>query len=55
MVWLIYKDQEIELCPPVRIDEHFMVRLPMMQEALRERGISPEQEAVAPCDLLRAL
>jgi len=55
LVWLIYKDQGIELCPPVKIKEHFMVRLPMMQEALRERGISPDQDAVAPCDLLRAL
>lgn len=55
LVWLIYKDQGIELCPPIRIDEHFMARLPMIQEALAERGISPKQEAVAPCDLLRAL
>ncbi|MBQ5647859.1 MAG: hypothetical protein IIV16_01900 [Alistipes sp.] len=55
LVWLIYKDQGIELCPPIKINEHIMVRLPMMQEALQERGISPEQYAVAPCDLLRAL
>ncbi len=55
LVWLIYKDQGIELCPPVRIDEHSMVRLPIMQRALEERGISPKQFAVAPCDLLRAL
>ena len=55
LVWLIYKDQGIELCPPVKINEHFMVRFKVLQEALRERGISPEQEAVAPCDLLRAL
>jgi len=55
LVWLIYKDQGIELCPPIKIKEHIMVRLPMMQEALQERGISPEQYAVAPCDLLRAL
>ncbi len=55
LVWLIYKEQGIELCPPVRINEHFMVRFPVMQNALRERGISPEQYAVAPCDLLRAL
>lgn len=55
LVWLIYKDQGIELCPPIRINEHIMARLPMIQEALAERGISPEQEAVAPCDLLRAL
>jgi uncharacterized protein YycO len=55
LVWLIYKEQGIELCPPIKINEHFMVRFKMLQEALRERGISPEQEAVAPCDLLRAL
>ncbi len=55
LVWLIYKAQGIELCPPVKINEHFMVRFPVMQRALAERGISPEQEAVAPCDLLRAL
>ena len=55
LVWLIYKDQGIELCPPMKIKEHFMVRFPVMQRALQERGISPEQEAVAPCDLLRAL
>lgn len=55
LVWLIYKDQGIELCEPVKIKEHFMVRLPAMQRALEERGISPEQAAVAPCDLLRAL
>ncbi len=55
LVWLIYKDQGIELCPPKRINEHFMVRFPVMQRALEERGISPKQEAVAPCDLLRAL
>ena len=55
LVWLIYKDQGIELCEPGKIKEHFMVRLPAMQRALEERGISPEQAAVAPCDLLRAL
>ena len=55
LVWQIYKDQGIELCEPVKIKEHFMVRLPAMQRALEERGISPEQAAVAPCDLLRAL
>ena len=55
LVWLIYKEQGIELCPPIRIKEHLMVRFPMMQRALEERGISPEQAAVAPCDLLRAL
>ena len=55
LVWLIYKEQGIELCPPIRIDEHIMVRLPIMQRALEERGISPKQMAVAPCDLLRAL
>ena len=55
LVWLIYKEQGIELCPPIKINEHFMVRFKKLQEALKERGISPEQEAVAPCDLLRAL
>ena len=55
LVWLIYKEQGIELCPPIKINEHFMVRFKVLQEALRERGISPEQYAVAPCDLLRAL
>ena len=55
LVWLIYKAQGIELCPPMRINEHFSVRFPIIQRALLERGISPEQEAVAPCDLLRAL
>lgn len=55
LVWLIYKSQGIELCPPVKINEHFTVRFPIIQRALSERGISPEQEAVAPCDLLRAL
>ena len=49
------KEQGIELCPPIKINEHFTVRFPMIQRALLERGISPEQEAVAPCDLLRAL
>lgn len=55
LVWLIYKEQGIELCPPIKINEHFMVRFKVLQDALRERGISPDQEAVAPCDLLRAL
>lgn len=55
LVWLIYKEQGIELCPPIRINEHLMARLPILQRALEERGISPDQYAVAPCDLLRAL
>lgn len=55
LVWLIYKEQGIELCKPIKIKEHIMVRLPFIQRALEERGISPEQEAVAPCDILRAL
>ena len=55
LVWLIYKEQGIELCPPIKINEHFMVRFKPLQRALEERGISPEQYAVAPCDLLRAL
>ena len=54
LVWLIYKEQGIELCPPIKINEHFMVRFKPLQRALEERGISPEQYAVAPCDLLRA-
>ena len=55
LVWLIYKEQGIELCPPCKINTHIMARLPLLQRALEARGISPEQEAVAPCDLLRAL
>ena len=55
LVWLIYKSQGIELCSPRKINTHFMARVPMLQRALKERNISPEQEAVAPCDLLRAL
>lgn len=55
LVWLIYKEQGIELCSPRKINTHFMARMPMLQRALKERNISPEQEAVAPSDLLRAL
>ena len=55
LVWLIYKEQDIELCPACKINSHFMVRFAALQRALEERGISPEQYAVAPCDLLRAL
>lgn len=55
LVWLIYKEQDIELCPARKINSHFMVRFSALQRALEERGISPEQYAVAPCDLLRAL
>ena len=55
LVWLIYKEQDIELCPACKINSHFMVRFAALQRALEDRGISPEQYAVAPCDLLRAL
>ena len=52
LVYIIYKDQfNIELCKPRPIKSYHVRWSKKVQSAMRNRGISLRQEAVAPSDL----
>lgn len=53
LVWLIYKDNGIELCKPRKVSSYMMTRVPKVNKLLKQRGISADQETVAPSDLYR--
>lgn len=55
LVWLVYKDQGIELCKPRKVSSFLMTRLPKVKKLMNKRGISMEQEAVAPVDIYKAI
>lgn len=55
LVWLIYKDQGIELCKPRTVSSFICSRIPKVKKQMDLRGISMEQQAVAPVDLYRAI
>jgi hypothetical protein len=55
LVWLIYKEQNIELCNPRKVSSFAMTRLPKVKKLMDKRGISMDQKAVAPVDIYKAI
>ena len=55
LVWLIYKEQGIELCKPRKVSSFAMTRLPKVKKLMEKRKISMSQEAVAPVDIYKAI
>lgn len=55
LVWLIYKEQGIELCEPRKVSSFICARIPKVKKLIDKRGIQMEQDVVAPVDLFKAL
>lgn len=55
LVWLIYKDQGIELCKPRKVSSFMFTRIPRVKRLMDKRKISMEQYVVAPIDLYNAI
>lgn len=55
LVWLIYKENGIELCKPRRVSSFPLTRIPKVKAMMKQRNITMEQEAVAPVDIYKAL
>ena len=55
LVWLVYKEQGIELCKPRKVSSFAMTRLPKVKKLMDKRGISMDQKAVAPVDIYKAI
>ena len=55
LVWLIYKEQGIELCKPRKVSSFAMTRVLKVKRLMEKRNISMDQEAVAPVDIYKAL
>lgn len=55
LVWLIYKDQGIELCRPRKVSSFIFTRIPKVKRLMDKRNITMDQEAVAPVDLYKAI
>ncbi|MBR5198743.1 MAG: hypothetical protein IKW20_02815 [Bacteroidales bacterium] len=55
LVWQVYKDQGIELCEPRKVSSFIMTRIPKVKKLMEQRQIKPEQYAIAPVDIYKAL
>ena len=55
LVWLIYKDQGIELCEPRKVSSFLFARVPRVRKLMDKRGITMDQYVVAPVDLYKAI
>lgn len=55
LVWVIYKDQGIEICKPRKVSSFVMTRMPKVRKLMEERNISMNQKAVAPVDIYKAV
>lgn len=55
LVWLVYKEQGIELCKPRKVSSFPFARIPKVRKLMDKRGISMDQHAVAPVDLYKAI
>lgn len=55
LVWLVYKDQGIELCKPRKVSSFVLTRIPKVKKLMNKRNISMDQYAVAPVDLYKAI
>ena len=58
LVYDIYLNQlDIELCNPKTVDDYLLIgidRIPMIRNAMNERGITMEQYAIAPKDIFQS-
>ena len=54
LVWLVYKDQGIELCDPRKVSSFVMARVPKVKKLMQKRNIRMDQEVVAPVDIYKA-
>ena len=55
LVWLIYKDNGIELCKPRKVSSFIMTRVPKVKKLMAKRNISMSQLAVAPVDIYKSI
>ena len=55
LVWQIYMDQGIELCEPRKVSSFIMTKIPKVKKLMDRRNIKPEQYAIAPVDIYKAL
>lgn len=55
LVWLVYKDQGIELCKPRKVSSFMMTRIPKVRRLMEKRNIRMDQVAIAPVDIYRAV
>ena len=55
LVWLVYQDQDIELCKPRKVSSFLMTRIPKVKKLMLKRHISMDQMAVAPVDLYKSI
>ena len=55
LVWLVYKDQGIELCKPRKVSSFVLTRIPKVKKLMNKRNISMDLYAVAPVDLYKAI
>lgn len=55
LVWLVYKDQGIELCKPRKVSSFVCTRIPKVKTLMKQRNVSGEHLVVAPVDLYKAI
>ena len=55
LVWLVYKDQGVELCKPRKVSSFVLTRVPKVKKLMQKRNIRMDQEAVAPVDIYKAM
>ena len=55
LVWLVYKEQGIELCKPRNVSSFIMTRIPKVKKLMNKRNIQMNQEVVAPVDIYKAI
>ena len=55
LVWLIYKENGIELCKPRKVSSFLMARIPSVKKLMHKRKIEMKQEVVAPVDIYKAV
>lgn len=55
LVWLVYKEQGIELCKPRKVSSFVCTRIPKVKTLMKQRNVSTDQLVVAPVDLYKAI
>ena len=55
LVWLVYKDQGIEICNPRKVSSFILTRIPKVNKLMIKRDISMDQYVVAPVDLYKKM
>jgi hypothetical protein len=55
LVWLVYKDQGIELCKPRKVSSFILTSIPKVKKLMDSRNIKMDQEVVAPVDIYKAI